>query len=358
MGLSPLLLALLLPLLAAPRDTEPAARAAALLAREEALLDGLDALDARIASVAAEQASLVARAGALNDALATVERRQADIAARKAEHEDRLAATLRARRRFEAAGARLRVLLAADDPTTLVRHRAYLRRLVGDDLKALRAVHADAALLEALKGQRGEALAALAANRDALAARRAELEVERQVKAEVVRGLRGERRLLERLEAERATRRAQVTEVLPAEPAPAPTGIAAARGALPWPVPGRLIAGFGPHTDPEHGTQTQSSGWRIDAPVGTPVRSIHGGRVVYSGWYKGFGNLVIVDHGTGHFSLYAHLAAISKARGEVVEAGAVLGEVGDTGSLHGPQLYFELRQGRTPVDPAAWLRRR
>ena len=108
--------------------------------------------------------------------------------------------------------------------------------------------------------------------------------------------------------------------------------------------------------DPENGTRTFNSGLIFDAPYGAPVRAVHDGRVVYSGWYKGFGNLVIVDHGDEVHTLYGHLSAIRRARGEDVSGGAVIGAVGDAGSLRGPQLYFELRIDRRPVDPAPWLR--
>jgi septal ring factor EnvC (AmiA/AmiB activator) len=77
--------------------------------------------------------------------------------------------------------------------------------------------------------------------------------------------------------------------------------------------------------------------------------------VVHAGWFKGYGNLVIVDHGGGYHSLVAHLAAMRTAQGEDVEAGSVLGTVGDSGSLKGAYLYFELREKGKPVDPAAWL---
>jgi septal ring factor EnvC (AmiA/AmiB activator) len=79
------------------------------------------------------------------------------------------------------------------------------------------------------------------------------------------------------------------------------------------------------------------------------------GRVVYAGWFRGYGNLVIVDHGEGYHTLAAHLASMSTAMGEEVGAGALLGTVGDTGSMRGPSLYFEVRERGRPVDPLAWL---
>ena len=85
---------------------------------------------------------------------------------------------------------------------------------------------------------------------------------------------------------------------------------------------------------------------------------MHSGRVVHSGWFKGYGNLVIVDHGEGYYTLMAHLATLAKAEGDEVRAGEPVGTLGETGSLKGPYLYFELRQGTRPLDPLRWLTRK
>jgi septal ring factor EnvC (AmiA/AmiB activator) len=96
---------------------------------------------------------------------------------------------------------------------------------------------------------------------------------------------------------------------------------------------------------------------RLPHPVaGAEVRAVAPGRVAHAGWFKGYGNLVIVDHGDGYHTLVAHLASMSTAMGEEVEPGALLGTVGDTGSLKGTYLYFEIREKGRPIDPRAWLR--
>jgi murein hydrolase activator len=97
------------------------------------------------------------------------------------------------------------------------------------------------------------------------------------------------------------------------------------------------------------------NGVDIEAPSGAPVRAVAPGRVVHAGWFKGYGNLVIVDHGDGYHTLVAHLTAMQTAMGEEVDAGDVLGTVGDSGSLKGPYLYFEIREKGRPVDPRPWL---
>ncbi len=100
------------------------------------------------------------------------------------------------------------------------------------------------------------------------------------------------------------------------------------------------------------------NGVEIRAPGGAAVRAVAPGRVVHAGWFKGYGNLVIVDHGEGYHTLVAHLASMSSAMGEEVAPGTLLGSVGDTGSLHGTSLYFEVRERGRPVDPAAWMAQR
>jgi septal ring factor EnvC (AmiA/AmiB activator) len=131
-----------------------------------------------------------------------------------------------------------------------------------------------------------------------------------------------------------------------------------ARGRLPFPVErGGIEVRFGRAVDPRFGTVTLQNGIDVRAPPGAPVRAIWGGKVAHAGWFKGFGNLLIVDHGDGVFSLMAHLDQLQKALGDPVRRGEPVGTVGETGSLKGAYLYFELRDGQKPVDPERWLRR-
>jgi septal ring factor EnvC (AmiA/AmiB activator) len=132
--------------------------------------------------------------------------------------------------------------------------------------------------------------------------------------------------------------------------------VRSARGRLLFPVPGGQIeARFGRAVDQRFGTVTLQRGIDVRAPDGAPVRAVHGGTVVHAGWFRGYGNLMIIDHGGGMFSLMAHLATLDRAVGDEVRRGDQLGTVGDTGSLKGSYLYFELRDGQKPLDPEPWL---
>ncbi|MEK7837764.1 MAG: peptidoglycan DD-metalloendopeptidase family protein, partial [candidate division NC10 bacterium] len=85
---------------------------------------------------------------------------------------------------------------------------------------------------------------------------------------------------------------------------------------------------------------------------------VYPGHVLYTGWFRGYGTLIIVDHGNDYYTLYAHAADIRVAEGDDVKQGQVIGTVGDTGSLQGPRLYFEVRHQGKPQDPEQWLRPR
>ncbi len=132
-------------------------------------------------------------------------------------------------------------------------------------------------------------------------------------------------------------------------------GFAKLKGKLPFPTDGHIEVGFGKVLNPKFNTVTYQNGLDLRAPEGTDVKAVAEGTVVHASAFRGYGNLVIVDHGDGFHTLYAHLASIGRQAGEAVEAGAVIGQVGDTGSLKGAYLYFELRKKGKPIDPKGWL---
>ncbi len=120
---------------------------------------------------------------------------------------------------------------------------------------------------------------------------------------------------------------------------------------------GTIVGRFGVRTHPKFGTKTVHRGIDIQPdPSEDKVRSIYWGYVAFAGWMRGLGRTVILDHSQGHMSLYAHLGEISVEQGDKVKTGQVLGTVGDSGSLTGQKLYFEIRVDGKAVDPKPWLR--
>jgi len=131
---------------------------------------------------------------------------------------------------------------------------------------------------------------------------------------------------------------------------------AAMRGRLPWPARGRVLQGFGRHKHPRYGTITENSGVDIGAPEGEPVRAVARGQVEVVDWFDGWGKTVLLNHG-GYYTLYAHLGETIVVEGQALDPGQILGRVGDTGSLDGAKLHFEIRKGADAVDPRLWLGR-
>jgi septal ring factor EnvC (AmiA/AmiB activator) len=133
-------------------------------------------------------------------------------------------------------------------------------------------------------------------------------------------------------------------------------GFGAQKGRLSMPAKGEIVGGFGRHKHPEFNSYTVSNGISIAAPQGADVHSVYDGQVIFADYFKGYGNMIIVDHGGGFFSLYAHAARIVKKVGATVSRNEVVATVGDVDSSRGPTLYFEIRYQGKPVDPSPWFR--
>ena len=131
------------------------------------------------------------------------------------------------------------------------------------------------------------------------------------------------------------------------------------KGKLPWPIQGRIITAFGLQKHPRFNTITLNNGIEI-APKKEKaiIQSVHPGRVVYADVFEGYGNLIIIDHGMAYYSLYGHCSEFLVAKGDAVKAGQPVALVGDSGSLNGECLYFELRFKTRALDPLQWLKGR
>lgn len=141
-------------------------------------------------------------------------------------------------------------------------------------------------------------------------------------------------------------------EAAPAASAGAAAGAPLPRGGhLPWPVQGRVLAGYGASSGGTH-----NDGINIAAPRGAPVHAVDTGTVAYAGnELRGYGNLVLVKHANGTITAYAHCEELLVKQGEPVKRGQVIAKVGATGGVGEPQLHFELRRGKKAVDPREFL---
>jgi murein hydrolase activator len=130
------------------------------------------------------------------------------------------------------------------------------------------------------------------------------------------------------------------------------------KGKLPWPVDGKVVIPYGSQKDPQFNTPIFRSGSYIKSNADAVAKAVHSGKVVFAEWFKGYGQLVIVNHGDGYHTLYGSLSEIFTKVGDIIKGKQAVGRVGSSGLLNAPGLYFELRYKGKPLDPAQWLQRR
>ncbi|MCY4212255.1 MAG: peptidoglycan DD-metalloendopeptidase family protein [Gammaproteobacteria bacterium] len=129
-------------------------------------------------------------------------------------------------------------------------------------------------------------------------------------------------------------------------------GFTARKGSLAWPLRGELAARFG---EPRGDGEAAWQGLLLNAPTGAAVAAVHGGRVVFADWLRGFGNMAIIDHGEGYMTLYGQADQLTKKVNDLVEAGEVVAHAGQSGGAAASGIYFELRHKGQTVDPWQWL---
>ena len=127
------------------------------------------------------------------------------------------------------------------------------------------------------------------------------------------------------------------------------------KGLLKMPVKGKIIHFYGPHKDTKFNVTVFRSGIDIQAPKDSPVQAVFAGRILYADWFKGYGNMIIIDHGSNYYTVYAHLQEISVQKGDFVSMAEDIATLGETGSIMGPILHFEVRHHGKPMDPLEWL---
>ncbi len=310
--------------------------------------------------------------------LASLRYEQKDAELRKIEGEaQRLDATLDRQR--QKVGARLRILykqrktgvmgwlLTANAPHDLLRRYTYIRRLARADQELFEGF---IRTLQALESRRTDLVRAResfrGAKEDAEKAIRS-FQEDRTAKDRLLARIRAEKNVREKTVAELAEASRQIQDLIrtlekqrKASSAPRPPSGAGTLvpGGMSWPSDGKVVAGFGRQKHPQFDFPIFRKGIEIAAGKGGLIHAALGGVVSYADWFRGYGLLVIIDHGENIYSLYGHNAKLFVSVGDQVATGQVIGEVGDTGLSEGNTVYFEIRRGTEALDPLQWLRPR
>lgn len=321
------------------------------------------ALERELQSAETELAALQRRAQRLDARIQASERQLRTLARRRAELEATRQRQLRELADDIAVAYRLgrsepfKILLNLEDPQTASRMMRYYGYLTEARARRLAEYRRAGVELAGLAEQADIEHARLQVNREALARERrrqaAALDERRELMAALSAQLADERLQVRKLRAE-ARRLERVLEDLAHSGAVAGAGpFAAQAGQLPWPVAGDLLHRYGE----SRASTLRWSGWMIAAAEGDPVRAVHAGTVVFADYLRGHGQLIIIDHGDGYLTLYAHNQMLLKVTGNRVDGGEIIARVGSSGGLNQTALYFEIRRGGKTLDPGRWLRK-
>lgn len=255
----------------------------------------------------------------------------------------------------------LRLLLSIDPRSDPMEGATMLAYLVGRDARAVSSFRMAQERLVIEEGHLADKEQEISRTRRLAAERRASAQGKRREKARVLAALQSEsRRSAEQLAEleEKARRLERLFALLYEQNAP---GISVARigefkGALEWPVRGEVVEAFGKQRSTRFNTYVVNNGIRIAAEPGTGVRAVFAGTVLFAQWFRGYGNLIIVDHGDRVFSLYGNTRGSALAPGDRVEAGQSIAMVAEDEEAQTGSLYFEIREDNRPTDPREWLR--
>lgn len=325
--------------------------------KKKSVLDQLERIDVELRACERELKELKQRQKSVRTRIAKLDEDiQSNERALK-EQESFLAERLKVRYRFGQTGT-FKVMMSSSSVADLAKREKFLqvlykrdREIMDEYRSRIQALSRDKEELEAKEAE----LKALVTARSWVEAR---LVQDRNDKKRLIESLNREKKthldMLAALEESERNLEKKLDDLARARPG-RESAFRLFKGNLCLPVPGVIEESFGEKENPQFHTVTFHKGIDIRAAKGTPIKVIYGGVVVFADWFRGYGNLMIVDHGSGYYSLYAHADRFTKKTGDEVRRSEVIGTVGETGSIKGPYLYFELRYHGDPLDPEEWL---
>jgi septal ring factor EnvC (AmiA/AmiB activator) len=268
--------------------------------------------------------------------------------------------------RWHRGGSPFIMLNGEVSPGVLMQRKRYLEAAVSFDQELVQKLSDEAAYQESIKTDLARKKEQVDEQRKILSEIQDSVRKEAEKKKQLLASLRQEKesrtRALKELEQAALRLQKMMDEISRRSPSKPPdsrsgTGFDAMRGKLEWPVRGEVRGEFGKNRHPEFSAEVFRKGIDIEAPIGEEIKAVEKGKVVFADRFSGYGKMLIVDHGDRYFSIYAHLAEILKKSGEIVKRGEALGRVGDSDSLAGARLYFEMRKDGKSIDPLPWFRK-
>jgi septal ring factor EnvC (AmiA/AmiB activator) len=314
---------------------------------EKKITDALDEIGRRLNRKAGELRKLDAEMKELEKKVTHQEGEIAKLEEILVALDEEFQSRVRAMYKLHRVGA-VRVLFSAENYSDALRRYKAFQLVAENDLQLLQAYQRGIEEREERRKDLIEENRALTKKKSAVEAKRREIEGEKRKKATLLAAIKKERVAYEKaiteLKAREKALHSLVQKLTAKAAALRGTGFKALRGQLPLPVKGTIFSPTG-----------REKGIGIKAPEGTKIQAVFNGKVAYAAWFKGYGNLIIIDHGGGYHTVHAHAARLLKKVDEEVKMGDAVALVGSTGSIEGSMLYFEIRHHGTAENPLIWL---
>ncbi len=329
--------------------------------KETRLIQDLDAMDYRLNQARIRANSLSSRIGDLEQTMAALQTDRQALSCRIHERRTYAQNRLAALYRMHAAG-RLNMMAPPATVFDFLVNRRAMELVVGADYEIIDNLNQDLSQMQALEAQVTEQKAALDKFEQDLAREIQIMTRTSEKKQTILHAIQHQKKMahaaLASLKEAAETLDRQIASFDKHRKSDLDMiAFSSQKGRLMPPVAGNIISRFGIRQSGDYKSFTFQSGVDIKGELGEPVRSVFRGNVIFAEWLKGYGNMVIVNHGENYYTLYAHLQEMFKKKGDAVDAGEVIATLGDTGSMKGVCLHFELRHHGKPVDPLKWLKK-
>ena len=331
------------------------------LLRESSVLDELDNVNIKLSNVEAALRKYRKILKQTESEIETVNRGIAETRESLAKQKDWLARKLRIMQRYGYAGDMVMVLMSAEDVPHMMRVWKYMENLTRYEHNVLANYRANLRALDEKSGKLLLLKAELEKNTEKVMTKEKEMGEKKREKELILSSVRTEKDARRKMISELKETSQRLLDIIRESSRTddyAAEGFGRLKGKLFWPAEGKIAIPYGSQKDPQFDTPVFRNGIHIRTDDSADTRSVYTGKVIFAEWFKGFGQLVIINHGSGYHTLYGNLSEIFSRVGDIIKENQIIGKVGTSGILNAPGLYFEIRYKGKPLDPVQWLTRK
>jgi len=331
------------------------------LLRESSVLDELDNVNIKLSNVEAALRKYRKILKQTKSEIETVNRGIAQTRESLEKQKDWLARKLRIMQRYGYAGDMVMVLMSAEDVPHMMRVWKYMENLTRYEHNVLANYRANLRALDEKSGKLLLLKAELEKNTEKVMTKEKEMGEKKREKELILSSVRNEKDSRRKMISELKETSQRLLDIIRESSRTddyAAEGFGRLKGKLFWPAEGKIAIPYGSQKDPQFDTPVFRNGIHIRTDDSADTRSVYTGKVIFAEWFKGFGQLVIINHGSGYHTLYGNLSEIFSRVGDIIKENQIIGKVGTSGILNAPGLYFEIRYKGKPLDPVQWLTRK